>query len=114
MTEAEFEPVKIRSDAPVDEERVILFYIDDKAYDVPRVVPPNVSIKYMRNVLNEGGSYALAASMEEVLGAEAMKALAECRTTSQEQMKQILDLVERMLVAANEKTTGKSSGARRR
>lgn len=114
MTETEFEPVRIRSDAPVDSERVVLFYIDEKAYDIPKVVPPNTTIRYMRDVIYEGSEYALAIAMEEVLGAEAMEALAECKTISEDQVKEIMNLVERMLLASSEKSTGKSRKERRR
>jgi hypothetical protein len=109
-----YEPVKISTAEVVDEEREPLFYIDEVEYTIPKLIRPNITIRYLQNTLDEGHEYALAAAMREVLGEDAMEALAESDSVGEEQMRQIMDIVEGKLLAARKRQLGKSRGGRGR
>ena len=112
--EQNFEPVKIDTSTVIDEERVPLFYIDDTEYTVPKKVRPNVVIKYLNDVIDRGPEFALASAMDEVLGTDAMQALGDCESVTDEQMDQIMSLIEKMMLSASKNISGKSRRARRR
>lgn len=109
-----FEPVKIRSDEVVEEERETLFFIDDEEFTIPKKIRPNITIQYLQDTYDKGQEFALAAAMREVLGADGMEALAESDFVGEEQMRQIMDIVERKLLAQMKSTLGKSKNGRRR
>ncbi len=115
MTQGQgFEPVKISTADVQDEEREPLFYIDEAEYTIPKQIRPNIVMGYLQDTYDKGQEFALAAAMREVLGADAMEALAETDAVSDEQMSQIMDIIERKLMAQMKKSLGKSRGGRRR
>jgi hypothetical protein len=113
MTSPGYEPVKIRTDEIVEEEREPLFYIDEAEYTIPKRIRPNITIQYLQDTYDKGQEYALAAAMREVLGADAMEALAESDAVTDEQMRQIMGIVERKLMGQMKKTLGNSRSGRR-
>jgi hypothetical protein len=109
-----YEPVKISTADVVDEEREPLFYIDEVEYTIPKLIRPNIAMRYLQDTIDRGHDYALAAGMREVLGAEAMEALAETDAVTDEQMDQIMAIVERKLLGQMKRSLGKSRGGRGR
>lgn len=115
MTQGQgYEPVKISTADVVDEEREPLFYIDEVEYTIPKLIRPNILMRYLQDTIDRGHDYALAAGMREVLGAEAMEALAETDAVTDEQMDQIMAIVERKLLGQMKRSLGKSRGGRGR
>jgi hypothetical protein len=108
-----YEPVKISTAEVLDEEREPLFFIDEVEYTIPKVIRASILMRYLQDTYDRGQEYALAAGMREVLGAEAMEALADCDQVTDEQMNQIMGIVERKLLGQMRKL-GKSRGGRGR
>jgi hypothetical protein len=112
----EFDPVRIATtEAGPDIEKVHLFSIDDDDYYIPHEVPPQVTIRLLRE-LAEGVSHetAVARAMRDVLGADAMDALADTPDITKGQMDKIMGVLERMVLAAQEDTVGKRRPVPRR
>lgn len=109
-----FEPVKISTADVVEEERETLFWIDEDEYTIPKTIRPNIVMRYLQDTYDRGQEYALAAAMREVLGADAMEALAETDAVTDEQMRQVMDIVERKLMGQMKKSLGNSRTGRRR
>jgi hypothetical protein len=109
-----FEPVKISTADVLEEERETLFCIDVDEYTIPKRIRPNMVILYLQDTYEKGQEFALAAAMPEVLGADAMEALADCDAVTDEQMQQVMDIVERKLMAQMKKSLGNSRRGRSR
>lgn len=103
------QPVRIDTSQEVEEKREPIFYIDDTEYTIPVKIPARMTVKYLNDVYEHGEEYAIASSMRDILGGDAMEALAECEHVGDEQMEQIMAVVEKKLMASAKKTTGKSS-----
>lgn len=109
-----FEPVRISSGNVVDEEREPLFFIDDVEFTIPKTIRPNITIAYLRDAAKDGQEVALGKAMEEVLGPKAMDALAESDSVTEDDMRAIMDIVERKLQGQMKRSLGNSRSARRR
>jgi hypothetical protein len=110
----DFTPIEIDSSAVDEVELVTLFVIDDVPYQIPKRLRPAAAITYLRDVREKGPEVALADALAEVLGEDAMDALADCDAITDEQMGQIMGAVQRLLTGAMERASGKSRAARRR
>lgn len=106
--------IRIDSSAVQEIKRVPLFYLDDVEYTVPEKARPNILIKYLNNVKEEGVDTAIAIAMHDLLGPEAMKALEESEAVTDDHMFDIMNVVEDILMKSMEKQAGKSRAARRR
>jgi hypothetical protein len=106
--------VRIDSAKVVDEEREPLFYIDETEYTIPKELRANVVARYLQDTLDHGQEHAIAAAMREVLGEEAMEALAESEAVTSEDMAQIMGIVERKLTGQMKKSLGNSRRGRGR
>lgn len=109
-----YEPVKISTADVVEEERETLFFIDDAEYTIPKSIRPNITIQYLQDTYDKDQEFALAAAMREVLGADAMEALAECDAVTDEQMDQLMGIVERKLLGQMKRSLGNSRRGRPR
>jgi len=109
-----YEPVRIDSTKVVDTEREPLFYIDDREFTIPKELRANVVARYLQDTLDHGQEHALAAAMREVLGDDAMEALADSDAVTADQMAQIMGIVERKLMGQMERSLGNSRSGRRR
>ena len=107
-------PVRIVTTEVVEAEREPLFYIDEDEYTIPKTIPPNITIKYLRDCAHDGQEVALGRAMEVVLGADAMEALAESDSVTEENMTSIMRIVERKLMAQMKKSLGNSRRGRPR
>jgi hypothetical protein len=110
----EFEPVRISTQVAAPVEMITLFTIDDREYKIPKVVPPNIVMQYLQDVVDSSEEYALSHAMQTLLGEEGMQALSECDTVGEEQMGQILAYVSNRLFGAMERLQGKLPRAQRR
>jgi hypothetical protein len=119
MSQQTFEPVRITG-APAEVEREPLFYLDDEEtgepveYTIPKKIPANITIQYLRDCANDGQEVALGKAMRVVLGEDAMDALADSESVTDENMTAIMAIVEKKLMAQMKKSLGKSRNGRPR
>lgn len=109
-----FEPIHIDTTEAEEVKRVPFFYIDDEEYTIPEEVPASIVMRYFRDVDEKGPEVAVARAMIELIGEDAMDALAESPSVTDEQTKQIMAVVEELLMGAMKKASGKSRSERRR
>lgn len=108
-----FTPIHIDTSEEVEEKREPFFYIDEVEYTIPVKVPANVVVQYFKDVKEKGAEYAVACAMEDMLGEDAMTALAETDEITDEQMQKIMAVIETKLLGTMKKVSGKSRAARR-
>lgn len=84
-----------------DDERlagdVVVFSVGDVDYKALHHIGPNVQLRYMRYLRKHGPLYALADLIEHVLGSDAMDVLTAHDDLTSMQMREIGDLVERVV-----------------
>lgn len=102
-----WEPVRIvtTADAPILD-REPLFYIDDVEFTVPKEVPPNVTVGYIRDMRNGNTEQAMAKVFDALLGQEGLDALADCDALESDQLKEIMRVIELKVMAAAEQMQG--------
>lgn len=98
--------VRIDTKKAAKVDREPLFYIDDKEFTIPVVVPPNVALAFIRDM--RGGSYeqAIAKALDNLIGKKGVDMLAECEALTNEQMSQIMKVIEVKMMAAAEQLQG--------
>lgn len=102
-----WEPVRIvtTADAPILD-REPLFYIDDEEFTIPKVVPPNVTFAYIRDMRSGNTEQAMANVFDLLLGEEGLNRLATCDVLTPEQSKEIMRVIEYKVAAAAEEMQG--------
>lgn len=90
------------STAPSTIERTPLFYIDGVEYSIPTRVPPAIFLNYLRR-LRDGvdSDVAQAHLIDEVLGSDAMDALAACPSVGPDDFKTIMAVVNEIAAGAS-------------
>ncbi|MEU8275703.1 hypothetical protein ACFYOK_10820 [Microbispora bryophytorum] len=78
--------------APV--EKVPLFWIDDAEYGMPKTIRPNVSLKYLRMIREQGADVAGAWLLEEVIGTDAYEALMNYDALEEEHLNRVMAIVQ--------------------
>ncbi|GAA1281540.1 hypothetical protein [Saccharothrix xinjiangensis] len=93
----DFEPIEIVTpETPVEQELIHLFSIDGVAYHVPANPPPAIALRFVRTAWQAGTELALAELLERMLGPEAYDALAECDAMTPEQLRSIMQHLQRL------------------
>jgi len=87
-------------------EMVPLFSIDGKEYRVPAKPRVNVALKYLTNAREHGEQMAQMMLLEDLLGAEGYKALAEYDDLTAEQLSQVADLAAKLTLGQLESGNG--------
>lgn len=104
----EIVPVRIvhqeETEAP---DRVVLFYIDDVPYDVPKTIPKSAALKVLRVMRTQGQEAAMQLTMELMLGEDAYEALMECDDVTDEQLETIVTTCSRLMFGKAENAAGK-------
>ncbi|WP_435279341.1 hypothetical protein [Streptomyces sp. 1222.5] len=98
-----FEPIRIAADDDVPDERVALFYIGDDEYTIPKHIPRGVALQYLRHAAEVGHEVATAPLLIRVLGEDAYMALEQSKAMTQEQLEQIVDIIIKQALGAQEK-----------
>lgn len=96
---------------PVEPDRVELFRVSDDPADIfyaPARVGPNVGIRYMRELRKHGQDYAIAGLMEAVLGEDGFAALAEYDDLTEDQLKQIQDVIQKHVFGKDQGKAGRA------
>ena len=91
-----FTPVRITTtekDEEQEEERIDLFFIDDKGYSVLKNIGPNVGLRYLRQVRDFGANLATINLFEAVVGDDAYDALESCKDVTRKQIDEIIGFV---------------------
>lgn len=84
------------------EERVPLFYIDDREYTIPKRPRMNVALQFMHLARERNDSAAMDYLLEKLLGEEGYKALRDYDDLTSEQFQQITDVATRLTLGALE------------
>lgn len=104
----DFEPIHILADDDIEEERVPLFYIGDTEYTIPKVIPSGVALQYLRVAGERGQDFAAPILLTRVLGEEAYEALENSRNLTEDQLRQIVQLVIDLALGKRETKEGKA------
>jgi hypothetical protein len=111
----QFEPVKLRTDeADIVEEREPFFYLDDVEYTIPKRIAPALTLRFLDQAAEGGELGALSWLMRELLGDEAVDALQESESMTDEDMATLMGYLSKKVVAAQKRQLGNSSSGRRR
>lgn len=89
--------VRITKDAPAEQTRVVLFYVGDDAYTIPKVIPANMGLSLIQIAAHRGSGAAQVFLMEDMLGEDAMRALRECDGMTTEQFAELRDKFDRLM-----------------
>jgi len=108
MDDFTFEPIRIDTTKPaLDDERFDLFFIDDKAYTAPKVVPAGVALRALQIVATQGVMAGAWHMVMECLGEDAIEALMECKQLEHSQLKKMLNKVSDVYYGQLEDLTAK-------
>lgn len=107
---ADFEPVRLtsKSDAPAD--RIVLFYVDDEEYSIPKKIGRNHGLRYLRTMRLQGEALAAQELLEALIGEDGYKALMECDDLEDEQLDKIMTRLRDMALGEVEDEGGKAKG----
>lgn len=107
----DFEPVRLTSktDAPAD--RVVLFYVDDEPYTIPKKISRGHGLRFLRTMRRQGEAIAAQELMETLIGEDGYEALMNCDDLTDEDLDKIMDrLRDEALGAVEDETGGKAKG----
>lgn len=83
------------------EEREPLFYIDDREYTIPKVMPTNDALSCLHVFRTQGNLFATDHLLETLLGKEGYEALLSYKKLKPEDLQAIIEIAtERMLGSA--------------
>lgn len=89
-----------------DETVVVLFEIDGTEYTVPARPRANISLQFMRDLRSVGENIAVANMLTALLGEDGFNALADYEDLTMEQMKQVIDVAQRLIFGELNAATG--------
>lgn len=101
MAKAKRTPVRIDSSKTRENPMEELFSIDDDQFFIPVEVPPNVTLKFIRDMRGGQMEVAVAKALDNLIGADAVDRLADCEALEADQLKQIMDVIEEKMMAAS-------------
>lgn len=102
----DFTPVRLSSKPADEPERVPFFYMDDVEYTIPKEVPPYVAMLYLKTLRTASSDRATSVVMDELIGKRGVDELARCKTMNKDQLKQLLDIVQKKIADVMEDVTG--------
>jgi hypothetical protein len=105
----DFEPVRLssKSEAPID--RIVLFYVDDEEYSIPKRVGRNHGLRFLQTMRKQGEALAAQELLEVLIGADGYAALMGCDDLEDEQLDQIMNRLRDMALGEVE-DEGKAKG----
>lgn len=68
----------LRLTSKPEAERVVLFYVDDTPYSIPKVIGRNHGLRYLKTARRQGEAMAAQELMETLLGEDGYDALMDC------------------------------------
>jgi len=106
MTEPNMKPVLLSKANDEDTEMVEIFEIDGRGYSIPSRAKVNEVLRYLRTLRKENEDVANAELLERMLGEDAYEALMEFEGLTQENLKEIMAIVQHVVMGPAE-TAGK-------
>ena len=101
------EPIRITS-GKADRELETFFYIDDEEFKIPKKVPPNVTLMFIRDMRAGQVETAVAKAFDNLIGKRAVDRLAECEALTEEQLAQIMGVIQQKMTVAADAMLGNS------
>lgn len=101
-----FVPISIKTKDRAKAPRVPLFEIDDQVFTIPEPIPANYAAKFLQRLRVMGENLAAMRTVDELLGPEALDALAGCEEITQEEMQAIFDELNTRLLGSVMKALG--------
>lgn len=83
-----------------------LFTLGDKTYYMPNEVPPNIAFKFLRDRRRQDIVYATAGVIENVIGADALDALAEADDMKPEDMRALMKIIQEKVMGQMQDVMG--------
>jgi hypothetical protein len=109
----DFEPVRLSSTPAAPEDRVVLFYVDDEPYSVPKKIGRNHGLRYLRTVRKQGEALAAQELLEVLIGEDGYNALMNCDDLNDDDLDRIMDrLRDEALGAVEDEDEGGKGKAR--
>lgn len=96
----DFAPLEITTGSRKKGRRVVIFYIDGEAHSVPENPPATVLLTYLDQVRRHGAVASSTYLLEAMLGAESYAALLGSEDITQEQLKQVIEKIDGIVMAA--------------
>lgn len=90
--------VRITKTAPPEQARIVLFYIDETPYTVPKTIPANLGLRFLQVAAHRGPGVAQIFLLEEMLGEEGLDALKACDGMTSEQFQALRDKFDALFV----------------
>lgn len=87
--------------------RIVLFSIDGREYDIPAKPRANIALKYLWEVKQRGQEVAAATLLEELIGAEGFQALMEYDDLTQDQLKTVMEAAQKVVLGNAEAPKGR-------
>lgn len=106
--EEDFEPIRVierTEEERAEEDRIILFFIGEKAYSIPKQPRANVALKYLRDLRDSGDEIAQANMLAGLLGEEGFNALCDSEDVLTEQFEAIVNIAAARVLGALEQTS---------
>lgn len=85
-----------------DSNRVPFFYIDDRLFTLPAEIPPYLVFRYLDRAKKRGVEFAFADMLETVVGEGTLEALANHKTMTKKDMKELIDALQKRVLGALE------------
>lgn len=105
----DFEPVRLSSTSTVPADRIVLFYVDDEEYSIPKKVGRNHGLRFLQTMRKQGEALAAQELLEVLIGEDGYKALMNCDDLEDEQLDQIMNRLRDMALGEVE-DEGKAKG----
>ncbi|MFD9223818.1 hypothetical protein ACFWDI_28395 [Streptomyces sp. NPDC060064] len=107
----DFEPVRLTSKPDTPADRIVLFYVDDQEYSIPKRVGRNHGLRYLRTMRKQGEALAAQELLEVLIGEDGYTALMECEDLEDEQLDKIMTRLRDMALGeVEDETEGKAKG----
>lgn len=110
---ATFEPVQIDGD-PVEDEREVFFILDGVEYTIPKRIKPATTLRLLDLAASQGEAAASGWLIRDLLGDDAVDALQESDSVTDEQMATLWGYIEKKVLAARRAQLGNGRGGSRR
>lgn len=107
VPEGDFEPVRLVSKPADPDDRVVLFYVDDTAYSIPRKVGRNYGLRFLQTARKQGEAMAAQELLEILIGEDGYEALMACDALRDEDLDRIISQLRDMALGAVEDEPGK-------
>lgn len=106
--EEDFEPIVISAEPTAEEDKLVLFYVGDEPYSVPRRPRPHIALRYISNARKHGDTAALDILLEDMLGVAGAEALRNAENITDDQMSEVLRRVQVLAMGSIKEGRGNS------